>query len=67
MADDDWEPFTGRFDWDLAFEQNPDAPVFDVPDWEREINWGRETVEDAQARAVAREAEGYARIAHLDL
>jgi hypothetical protein len=55
--DDEMEPFTGRYDWDEAFPQNPDQPVFDVPNWKRDIDHGAETAEDAQARALAEETE----------
>lgn len=36
---EEWEPYVGVFDWDLAFEQNPDVPVFYVSDEERERVW----------------------------
>jgi hypothetical protein len=59
------EPCTGRYDWDEAFRQNPDQPVFDVPNWMRDMDHGRETVEDAQERALAEETEEFLSIAHL--
>jgi hypothetical protein len=64
--DDEMEPSIGVHNWDEAFRQNPDQPVFDVPDWMRDMNHGRETAEDAQARALAQEAQEWAAIAHLD-
>lgn len=64
--DDDLEPFQGRHDWDRAFKQNPDQPRFDVPNYMRDRVHGRETAEDAQARAVGHDAEEYIRISHLD-
>ena len=41
-------------------------PVFDVPNWMRDIDHRRETTEDAQARALAQEVEEWAAVAHLD-
>lgn len=29
---DDLEPLRGTYDWDLAFAQNPDEPVYEVSD-----------------------------------
>jgi hypothetical protein len=64
--DDEMEPFTGRYDWDEAFRQNPDQPVFDVPNWMRDMDHGAETAEDAQARALAEETEEFLSIAQLN-
>jgi hypothetical protein len=69
MNDDlygEMEPFTGRYNWDEAFRQNPDQPVFDVPNWMRDMDHGGETAEDAQARALAEEAEEFLSIAQLN-
>jgi hypothetical protein len=69
MADegeDDLEPFHGKFDWNEAFAQNPDLPVFDVPTAERERVHGQETAEDAEARVLPGEVEAWLSIAHLD-
>lgn len=64
--DDELEPFIGHYKLEEAFRQNPDLPRFDVPRWMRDMNHGRETAEDAQARALAEEAEEYLLIGHLD-
>jgi hypothetical protein len=56
---DELEPFTGRYDWEEAFHQNPDQRRFDVPRWRRDLNHGTESVKDAQARAAAEEAEDW--------
>jgi hypothetical protein len=57
--DDDLEPFEGKYDWDEAFAQNPDLPVFDVPTAERERIHGQETQEDAEARVLPGEVEAW--------
>ena len=62
---DDLEPFVGRIDWQEAFAQNPDLPVFDVPTAERERIHGQETSEDAEARVLPGEVEAWLSIAHL--
>lgn len=64
--DDELEPVNGRFNWEEAFRQNPDQPRFDVPNWMRDRIHGAETDEDAQARALAEEAEEWLTVAHLD-
>jgi hypothetical protein len=56
----------GRHDWEEAFRQNPDQPRFDVPNWMRDRVHGVESAEDAQARALAEEAEDWLAVAHLD-
>ncbi|HEX5290127.1 MAG TPA: hypothetical protein VFX25_14780 [Streptosporangiaceae bacterium] len=62
---DELETLTGTYGWDRAFAQNASESVFDVPDWMRDMDHGRETAEDAQARALAREAEEWLSVAHL--
>jgi hypothetical protein len=66
MAIHELEPYKGKYNWQEVFRQNPDEPVFDVPDWMRDMDHGRETEADAKARALAEAAEEYAAIAHLD-
>jgi hypothetical protein len=66
MAIYEAEPFKGRYDWDEAFRQNPDEPMYDVPRWMRDCVWGEETAEDAKACALAEEAEEWLAVAHLD-
>lgn len=39
QEEEEWQPFVGVFPYDLAFEQNPDVPVFYVSDEERERVW----------------------------
>jgi hypothetical protein len=56
-VDDELEPFTGRYDWEEAFRQNPGQGRFDVPRKMRDRNHGTETAEDAQARALAEETD----------
>jgi hypothetical protein len=61
---DELEPSNGKYDWERAFAQNPELPVFDVPNWERDRIYGVETAEDAQARAAAQDASEWLEIAH---
>jgi hypothetical protein len=63
---DDLEPFTGRFDYEEAFRQNPDQPRFDVPNWMRDQDHGRESADDAQVRPLAEETEEWLTVARLD-
>jgi len=37
---DELEPCRGTYDWDLAFEQNPDDPVFYVSEAQRRKVYG---------------------------
>lgn len=63
---DDLEPFIGIYDYDEANCQNPDEPWYEASLAERIRVHGSETAEDAQARAVAIEAEEWAAVAYLD-
>lgn len=37
---DELEPLVGRFDWDEAFRQNPQMPVFEISEDERRRLYG---------------------------